>query len=89
MPLSSGFASVGDGSCRSVRTVLGILGISRHGEVVPEKPLVDDARSVMTSRDFKDETRIWRLASDVDSKIQPRLTIGPKATTQVGMPIVA
>lgn len=86
MALSSGFAVGDDGSCQSVRTILGILGISRRREVVPEKRLVDEARSVMTSRDYKDEIRIWRRGNDAGSKIHPRLTTGSEATMPVGTP---
>ena len=65
MPLSSGFADVGDGSCQSVRTV---LGISLPGEVVPEKPLVDESQG-------KDPVEYFKLVDTTESERIPKAVL--------------
>jgi hypothetical protein len=87
MPLSSGFTDVGDDSCQFVRTVLGILGISRGREVRPEMALVEGTRLGLRSRDSEDEIRIWRLVDTVGSRIRRRLPRASISTMPLGTPI--
>lgn len=84
MPLGSGFADVGDGSCQSVRPILGTLGISRPGEVVPENPR---GRPDGVFPDFEDEIRIWAWRNDTSSKIyQDRREVGRVTASAVHPP---